>query len=1290
MRSRLFRTADNAPISSMYTLYANGRGETYWAASVRPENLSTVSTATGTAITANNSTLSTYINYLQLSHTNLSTSVSTGFSLQTGSLLSTSISFQNSLIIQNNNIIDSSNFFRNAYETFSNSATARINSVYTSTINIMYSTINAISSISTFTAQISSVEYMTVQNYSSLSTLIQWGDTYNFSTLSSVSYNQMLFAVNSSVLYIGATISSISSILATTTYTDERYRSSINALLSTSASLQTADRSSFSTLYNTIKTNELSTISSQSFILSTLGVIDTRLVNLENTSTNLALSIVSSISSYTTPLIASVDTKYSVFTSTLLEYISTVGFSTLQNNLAISSLSSYTSTTFSYTNSTVFGVNARLSTVERNLAILTTSSILAGVYDTFNELENYTTQLIVSTVNATTVFRSSLQVSTYIQNTSTATGFFNYFLSTVYLSTVSTVVPMTYALTSTLVSTLLSTGTSSLTAIFNSSIWGYSDLFIRTTSSQTSTILSSMSGQIDSSIISYLSVPTAAALIAFNINGTTALSSFSTNSGVALASQSTIFWSTFIVNQTAQSTLTGNSISILTSLSTTNTFYNAAFSTSLALFSISTVNTFASQNAAFTSNQNLYAAQNQSNAASTNSAVLLATSTAAVTTLINIQTDTTATYNTFVAGLNASASTAALSSLYTVQNATLWSNNFEVNLDMATFRNFYINISTPLVNGSSNYRIGYTSNVVSNLDYRQGIITVDVNTAGSGYSNNSGRLCLDTYRWGIPTTVFGEVYPTISSSDYTAMYSYTIMNSIVYTNLLNVYPRLRIQALALSGTQAYNVFVGATAQSNIYWRGSRVNITWSNYSQYPFGALGAPPYAPEVLVDVIVSNTVYNRYGPYPLTTTTAAVNVPYITGTVSCNAIPTTVRTYIVGKPMEAQTIALTTLIPQFTNIRITPESTKFLALQEFQARNDSGTNVIPSATVNLYGAESGNSNMSFLQFGGAIRFASPTNSMPYLRMTAGDADFQLGTGDFTVEWFQYMTTTTIPPSGFYPRIFSLGTYYTAAFSFSLETVTGGITNRPTLYIASTSFTWTDLGSGIYNTWRHFAITRSGTSVRLYVNGVLIDGAVKTSAGNIADGSNEFTIGNESTRTTASAFPGYIANFNFVKGTAFYTGGSLLVPTAPLPVNANSKLLLYANSLAALVTDSSPVGKTVTNVGTTFGGISPFASAFTKANVNDGNPGTIVIGPATANAPDPQAYLEIIPPSGNTISNVTISNIGSSCNIMLGGSGNGATQLGSSVMLATMQIGAIEYRSTIYLTTATTQSYRF
>ena len=60
------------------------------------------------------------------------------------------------------------------------------------------------------------------------------------------------------------------------------------------------------------------------------------------------------------------------------------------------------------------------------------------------------------------------------------------------------------------------------------------------------------------------------------------------------------------------------------------------------------------------------------------------------------------------------------------------------------------------------------------------------------------------------------------------------------------------------------------------------------------------------------------------------------------------------------------------------------------------------------------------------------------------------------------------------------------------------------------------------------------------------------------------------------------------------------------------------------------------------------------------------------------------------SISSLVVSNVSASCNQARGGVGNGALEMDSTLMTASVLIGATQYRSTIYLTTAATQRFVF
>jgi len=298
--------------------------------------------------------------------------------------------------------------------------------------------------------------------------------------------------------------------------------------------------------------------------------------------------------------------------------------------------------------------------------------------------------------------------------------------------------------------------------------------------------------------------------------------------------------------------------------------------------------------------------------------------------------------------------------LYAFQNLTLTGTNYQATMDMIGFRNFTIRVyglqSTP----TTNYAINYLSNGISNLDYRKGIITLDISTVGSYYSNNNGQLRFDVYRWGLPTSIFGAIYPTVTNSDYILQYEYTILNQVIYTNLLNVYPRLSAKNPQIFPV-VQNVAVGTGANtfsfaysSNIFLRGTQVGVSWSNYSFFPFGTLGAPPFNADILVDVVIGGTTIGTYGPYPLSVSSATFTTPYLTNQTN-PFVSTTVLTYIAGNYANANSTAFTTLIPQFNQIQLYTSNyanatTRFIGGTELVGITDAGYYPFTNATAISY----------------------------------------------------------------------------------------------------------------------------------------------------------------------------------------------------------------------------------------------------------------------------------------------------------------------------------------------------
>jgi hypothetical protein len=104
---------------------------------------------------------------------------------------------------------------------------------------------------------------------------------------------------------------------------------------------------------------------------------------------------------------------------------------------------------------------------------------------------------------------------------------------------------------------------------------------------------------------------------------------------------------------------------------------------------------------------------------------------------------------------------------------------------------------------------------------------------------------------------------------------------------------------------------------------------------------------------------------------------------------------------------------------------------------------------------------------------------------------------------------------------------------------------SSPTDIIVDRTYTFTQ------GQWYHFAVTNSGGTGRIFINGEL-QGAT-FSFGTPTNSAETLQIGQ--THTLTNAFPGYLSNFRIVKGSAVYT--SAFTPsTTPLTAITNTSLL--------------------------------------------------------------------------------------------------------------------------------------
>jgi hypothetical protein len=113
-------------------------------------------------------------------------------------------------------------------------------------------------------------------------------------------------------------------------------------------------------------------------------------------------------------------------------------------------------------------------------------------------------------------------------------------------------------------------------------------------------------------------------------------------------------------------------------------------------------------------------------------------------------------------------------------------------------------------------------------------------------------------------------------------------------------------------------------------------------------------------------------------------------------------------------------------------------------------------------------------------------------------------------------------------------------------------------------------------NTWYHIALVRSGSSFKIYVNGVNNGSTTIAIGTKIGDGTKINTIG-AGDAAGNDRFNGFISNVRFVKGTAVYSS-NFTPPTARLTAIPGTTLLLNTTNDAKYLKDNSLNNATVTS----------------------------------------------------------------------------------------------------------------
>ena len=187
-----------------------------------------------------------------------------------------------------------------------------------------------------------------------------------------------------------------------------------------------------------------------------------------------------------------------------------------------------------------------------------------------------------------------------------------------------------------------------------------------------------------------------------------------------------------------------------------------------------------------------------------------------------------------------------------------------------------------------------------------------------------------------------------------------------------------------------------------------------------------------------------------------------------------------------------------------------------------------------------------------GSVYFGSGANYMTYTNNTAFNIP-----ADFTIEFWLNPTSGMSDGAGIigHRREGSFADY--SDWVIRVQTSAGkiGFGNQ-------ISGGYYDMGPVSYGAWSHYAVTRSGSTVRTFCNGVLIN--TYTDTGNYSAAAT-LLIGENA--GNGLYYKGYISDLRIVKGSAVYTA-AFTPPTSPLTAISGTSLLLGQS--AAAITDAS------------------------------------------------------------------------------------------------------------------------
>ena len=189
---------------------------------------------------------------------------------------------------------------------------------------------------------------------------------------------------------------------------------------------------------------------------------------------------------------------------------------------------------------------------------------------------------------------------------------------------------------------------------------------------------------------------------------------------------------------------------------------------------------------------------------------------------------------------------------------------------------------------------------------------------------------------------------------------------------------------------------------------------------------------------------------------------------------------------------------------------------------------------------------NTSIKKFGtGSIYFDGSSDVL-----SSTNTAFNLGAGDFAIEGWYYFTDGSSNTLRVMWSNYAGASWTTNSIYYGKHTSYSGVVSFWAYNYSSNTPILTDPTLPPDNTWVHYALTRSGNTIRLFRDGVVVATTVMGSSIDFSGSNNNCCLG--AGDTAYYSLSGYIDDFRITKGVPRYTT-NFTPPTSALPTSAVS-----------------------------------------------------------------------------------------------------------------------------------------